>query len=672
MKHSEYWRRRFEQVNESLLQHGENYNNDLEREYRRAAQNIEKDLTVWYKRLAVNNDISFAEAKQLLNKNELKEFHWTVDEYIKYGEENAVNQSWVKQLENASARVHISRLEAIKLQVQQHAEVLYGNQLDGLDKTMRKLYADGYYHTAFEVQRGLNVGYNLHQIDDRRIEAVIAKPWAADGRNFSDRIWQDKNRLINTLHTELTQSTIRGDPPDRAIQTMVDKLKVSKNNAGRLVMTESAFFASASQKDCFKDLDVEEYEIVATLDSYTSPTCREMDGKVFKMADYKPGITAPPFHGWCRSCTAPYFGDNKGERAARGEDGKTYHVPSDMKYEDWKKVYVDKAITPEDWQKAQGNGIIKQDTLKEKIQKIKEQSKGAHTEADIKSAGALVQNNLVLNRQECKERLDAAKALYDSFGWERLIAEKFKLAQINRRLIEPKELGYASKEEAYARYKEVERQLNALMDNPAMSEAYYKMTDIKRDYQGKQQENITELRKKLAEIREIGGGNHDIAGHLNHSRSPMAKVVSDAYDIYPSEWVEKSVKLGNLTPKKVTRGYYNGKEIAISGDGDQAIATAIHELGHRFETAVPGIRAAEKMFYERRTAGESLEWLGGGYDRSEKTRKDDFLNAYMGKDYGGRAYELVSMGFQYAYADPTKLWEDEDMAQWIYGILSLL
>jgi hypothetical protein len=34
-------------------------------------------------------------------------------------------------------------------------------------------------------------------------------------------------------------------------------MKTSKNQAGRLVMTESAFFASTSQKDAFNALDVE-------------------------------------------------------------------------------------------------------------------------------------------------------------------------------------------------------------------------------------------------------------------------------------------------------------------------------------------------------------------------------------------------------------------------------
>ena len=108
-------------------------------------------------------------------------------------------------------------------------------------------------------------------------------------------------------------------------------------------MMEEAYFSSAAQKDCFNELDVEQYEIVATLDSHTSDICRSLDGKVFPMKDYEPGVTAPPFHVYCRSTTVPYFEDDfgqPGERAARGEDGKTYYVPSDMTYEEWKETFV--------------------------------------------------------------------------------------------------------------------------------------------------------------------------------------------------------------------------------------------------------------------------------------------------------------------------------------------
>ncbi len=88
-------------------------------------------------------------------------------------------------------------------------------------------------------------------------------------------------------------------------------------------------------------MNVERCEIIATLDTKTSTTCQEMDGKVFDMKGYEVGITAHPFLPNCRTCTAPYFDDNYGKRIVRDpKTGKTYYVPSDMKYEDWYKKHV--------------------------------------------------------------------------------------------------------------------------------------------------------------------------------------------------------------------------------------------------------------------------------------------------------------------------------------------
>ncbi|HBG3431657.1 TPA: phage head morphogenesis protein, partial [Clostridioides difficile] len=120
---------------------------ELEKQYKLAMNSIEKDILAWYNRFAKNEGISLLEAKKLLNTRELEEFKWSVEEYIRHGKENAINQKWMKELENASARVHITRLEALKLQIQQQVEVLYGNELDGIDKLMRDIYTSGYYHT---------------------------------------------------------------------------------------------------------------------------------------------------------------------------------------------------------------------------------------------------------------------------------------------------------------------------------------------------------------------------------------------------------------------------------------------------------------------------------------------------------------------------------------------
>ena len=344
MADAAYWKKRFEQLEETQNRKGLQCYEEVERLYRDAQRQIEGQIASWYQRFANNNGITLADARRMLNSKELEEFKWSVQDYIKYGRENAKNGMWVKQLENASARYHISRLEALKLHTQQCLEVMFGNQLDTIDTTMRDIYKSGYHHTAFEIQKGAGVGWDFATLDERKISKVISKPWAADGKNFSERVWGNRQKLVSELHTELTRNIILGQDPQKAINAIAKRMNVSKSNAGRLVMTEEAFFSSEAQKDCFSELDVEQFEVVATLDSHTSETCRDMDGKHFPMAQWEVGVTAPPFHVRCRSTTVPYFEDDLGsvgKRAARDDAGKTYYVPADMTYRDWEKSFVD-------------------------------------------------------------------------------------------------------------------------------------------------------------------------------------------------------------------------------------------------------------------------------------------------------------------------------------------
>ena len=344
MKNAEYWKKRFLALEDNQYSKSKAYIEDMERQFRRAQIAIQSDLDKWYYRLAENNDISYTAAKKLLKKDELEEFHWNVETYIKYGKENSINQKWIKELENASAKVHINRLEAIKLQHQQEAEKLYQEYHNGVTDFLGKSYADRYYHAAYEIAKGSSIGHNLARIDKRKIEMVLKKPWAQDGAGFSGRIWTNKDKLVNTLHTELVQNIIRGENPYKAAEAVSKKLDASKNQACTLVYTETAAVTAAAQQDCFNELGVEEFEIVATLDSITSELCRKMDGKHFPMKEYEVGVTVPPLHCNCRSTTCPYFDDEfsiDGKRAARGEDGKTYYVPAGITYPEWKEKFVD-------------------------------------------------------------------------------------------------------------------------------------------------------------------------------------------------------------------------------------------------------------------------------------------------------------------------------------------
>lgn len=360
MNSSEYFAKRFEKIENELNKSSKSAYNILEKEINKANAQINSDIEKWYYRIANNNEMSLLDAKKLLNKNELSEFKWSVNKYIETAKENELSGAWIKELENASAKVHISRLEALRISNQQQLEKAFGNQLDLVDNLARKTFTDSYYKSIYEVQKGFSVGFDVAMIDSNKLSKIVASPWATDGKNFSNRVWQNKTTMINSLTSELTRNCVLGGDPKKAITNMQrfanKQCKNAKYVASRLIYTEQAYFASEGQKQAFKDLDVEEYEIVATLDSSTSSVCQEMDGKHYKMTEFVIGATAPPFHPFCRTVTVPYFDDEFSQddlRASRGSDGKTDYVPANMKYSEWYDKYVIDELT-----KGSGNGII--------------------------------------------------------------------------------------------------------------------------------------------------------------------------------------------------------------------------------------------------------------------------------------------------------------------------
>ena len=91
--------------------------------------------------------------------------------------------------------------------------------------------------------------------------------------------------------------------------------------------------------------------------------------------------------------------------------------------------------------------------------------------------------------------------------------------------------------------------------------------------------------------------------------------------------------------------------------------TFVHEFGHWLEENVPGLRDKVVRFLKERTEGEIRARLKDGYHANEWTKKDKFIDPYMGKVYEkfGKTYatEVLSMGLEYLYDDPVRLARDD-------------
>src|SRR5690606_25042433 len=156
MKSREYWRRRSEEIVRLQYDKADEYAEKLKREYERAVQSIERDLVVFYERYAVNNEITLAEARKILNSNELNEFRMSVEEFIAKAKDNA-NGRWTKELNNVYFMTRVSRLQALLVQIRQQIEMLIGSLQEGTKNLLSDTYTDTYYRTLYEVQKGVGI-----------------------------------------------------------------------------------------------------------------------------------------------------------------------------------------------------------------------------------------------------------------------------------------------------------------------------------------------------------------------------------------------------------------------------------------------------------------------------------------------------------------------------------
>lgn len=189
------------------------------------------------------------------------------------------------------------------------------------------------------------------------------------------------------------------------------------------------------------------------------------------------------------------------------------------------------------------------------------------------------------------------------------------------------------------------------------------------------------LAQTISKIRPVGipkEAKELLEEHLGNSNNQLKKRIMEAYQLFPSDWVMHSLRFGKMRGFWGDGTYYENerKEISIAKNTAESrlLPDLIHELGHRFEQVVPGFLEAEKSYYNKRTKGCPREKLSDIYpdDFDEDdgyTRKDYFLEPYIGRDYGGSAFEIISNGVEYAYTNPDHLAKDRDMQRWVLNLL---
>ena len=344
-KEKAYWLQRFTDQTEAVHDEVDRATEELRQAWAAIIRDVENEINGWYNRFAAEQGLTMAEAKKALTTKELAGLKMSLREFEKLAKDNA-NGKWEKELSAASARVRISRLEAMELGIRNYLWKAYQNTHNTAADTLRNAYTSEYYHNTYEMQRAAGKFTPMQEIPDDIINSALSHPWAADGREWSERIWDNREQVTREMQGELVRSIIQGKGAYESSLRLAQKMGTGQYQAVRLLQTEATYVTTMADVDSFGAMGVEKVQYVATLEAHTCGTCGELDDKIMNRKDAVPGVTAPPMHPNCRCTLVPYYGDNATRRWMKDPSTFERKTTGDMSFKEWQEKYIIKSGSP--------------------------------------------------------------------------------------------------------------------------------------------------------------------------------------------------------------------------------------------------------------------------------------------------------------------------------------
>lgn len=231
---------------------------------------------------------------------------------------------------------------------------------------LSNIYTDQFLRQVYDLGQSITVKANFNRLNPALIQKTLDYPWS--GAMFSDRLWQDKERLGRNLRVGLTQSMILGEGIPQITDRINKGIDTARYNAERVARTETKRVTYCAHDDVYKDTGIEElrYRCANGGDSRTCQYCRADNGKVFKRGE-EPTL---PRHPNCRCVYIPVVSDAFEDNELNELTGS---VRGAENYEKWGEVEAKKQEEVKTVEKVSTKTVEKE--LKENPTPVPEQIK---------------------------------------------------------------------------------------------------------------------------------------------------------------------------------------------------------------------------------------------------------------------------------------------------------
>lgn len=299
-----YWERRQQELNKAMEKDEEKLKKRLSSYFDTEYRKLEKQIAAYYKQYGTDNVIQYRRLMESLPDADKRLLMEQMDEFEKkypqYAHLMPIRESiyTLNRLEGLQYSIRMQQLEIGAVENEQITDHL--NRQAALN--------------ANAAAESMGFGKNFYSEDSELVKKIVNAKWC-NGKDFSENIWGNVEKLANYLNTDIAQGLARGDSYERLTRQLRQRFgKVSRNDAYRLIYTEGTYVMNEARATAF-EADTEEYIFRVQYDkprrSGWRDICDDLDGKVFKYSERKPGINFPPMHPWCHCTATPHISDRE-------------------------------------------------------------------------------------------------------------------------------------------------------------------------------------------------------------------------------------------------------------------------------------------------------------------------------------------------------------------------
>lgn len=302
---------------------------DLLASYDEASDRLKGDIQRILVKFADDNELTLDQARQFLSSAEYSRWKKSIKQYLADIEAEAKNSKMIIELNTLSAKSRISRKEQLLSEIDKEMSSLATNTTKEIKKHLTEVLVTNYYRGHYSIQKSVGLGFNVSTINHDLVKRIIEYPWST--KQFSKTIWDDVDKLTETLRKELASGFIDGSSIQKMVKRIDDVMQKGKYVTTRVVRTEAKYFAQQAQLMSYKKMGIAEYYYKGA----GCPKCAMINNRKFKLEEAEVGVNCPPMHPNCKChivavTTMSLF------------DMKRDVVPLDqnIKFREWKEKFI--------------------------------------------------------------------------------------------------------------------------------------------------------------------------------------------------------------------------------------------------------------------------------------------------------------------------------------------